>query len=82
MKSGQEGTTSQGTDKRYVSHRGKEFFIDTLTNGLHRIRMTSGGVAPKICKDRYTSYNVAEKALIAYLRSRDRIGYAIYPNKD
>lgn len=82
MNIGLEDRTSQGTDNRYVTHRGKEFFIDRQFNGLYTIRMSEGGLAPKICRSRYTGYKEAEKVLIKYLKSRDRIGYAQYPNKD
>lgn len=74
-------TTSQGTDKVYVSSRGKEFFIDRHFNGLYSIRMT-GGVRPKICDSKYTSYGSAEKELIKYIKSKDKLGFAKYPNKE
>jgi hypothetical protein len=46
------------------------------------IFMLAGGAKPKICNGKYTGYNEAEKELIKYLSKGDRLGYAIWPDKD
>jgi hypothetical protein len=67
---------------RYVSNRDKEFKIKRLSNGLYRITMAGGGIAPSICESDYISHQDAEKQLIIYLKKGDRLGYAQYPGKE
>lgn len=78
------GTEDQITQEivRYVSNRDKEFRIDRLGNGLFKVTMVGGGVAPAICESLYTSHQGAEKELITYLIAGDRAGYAQYPGKE
>lgn len=77
-----EVTTQETVKSEYVSRRGTPFEILQEGNGLWRIRMMAGGSTPRICDDRYTSRQLAEKDLIHYLAKNDKLGYAVYPGKE
>src|SRR6476620_2362245 len=76
-----EDQTTQET-VRYVSNRDKEFKIKRQGNGLYKIEMVGGGVAPKFCDGAYTSHKDAEDKLVIYLIEGDKLGYAQYPGKE
>jgi hypothetical protein len=76
-----EDRTTQET-VRYVSNRDKQFKVKRQSNGLYKIEMVGGGIAPKICEGLYTGHKEAEQKLILYLIEGDRLGYAQYPGKE
>ena len=62
------------TDKpfllEYVSPKGGKFHISSDKTGLLMISMANGGVSPSICETKYTSLNMAKKALERYFQSK------------
>lgn len=65
---------------KYVSRGRKEYYIkQDDKSGFWRIHQYSGGLFPVRLKGNYTKYSLAEQDLIAYLKSKDKFGKAIYP---
>jgi hypothetical protein len=82
-------STNTGTEERtspetgeFVSNRGTKFEIVQIFNGLWKINMCKGGAAPQICDGFYTNRNEAVRVLSMYLRKGDRLGLAVYPDKE
>lgn len=65
----------------FRTERGFELSIHTTPSGLYEIRANSGGKAPTVCNGLYTSHLKARKALIEYIESTDRLGFAEHPDK-
>ena len=63
----------------YMSDSHTEYFLKKSDDGMWRIVMHGGGFTPKPLKGKYTSKQVAEKALISWLIRHNKFGEAIYP---
>jgi len=81
-------TISRETDEngftrseKFITERGFELTIAPNASGLYEIIPQSGGVPPTVCNTMYTSHLGARKALINYIESTDRNGYAQHPDK-
>jgi hypothetical protein len=65
----------------YKTERGLELSIRPTAGGLYEIIPHGGGKPPIVCNGLYTSHLKARTALIAYIDSTDRLGYAEHPEK-
>lgn len=81
-------TISRETDEhgftrseKFVTERGFELTIRPNAAGLYEIVPQSGGKAPTVCSSLYTSHLKARTALISYINSTDKLGYAQHPDK-
>lgn len=68
-----------GRARTYKSARGSKFDIYSDICGLYFIKMLNGGIPPKMCQQKYTSFNKAEAALIKHLKQTDLEEKADYP---
>ncbi len=81
-------TISQETDEHgfkksetFRTERGMELELSPNVTGLWVIKVKGGGPLPRLCDGQFTGYNAARKALIEYIESTDRNGYAEHPDK-
>lgn len=65
---------------RYVSAGLSEYTIERDKTGYWFIKKYRGGPLPEKLKGRYTHFKDCENDLIAFLRSKDKFGRAIYPD--
>lgn len=63
----------------YLSGSLREYFIKTNSSGYYIIKAYKGGPVAKKIEGQYTSFNQAEKALIAFLETTDKTGLSRYP---
>lgn len=77
-------TDEQGfvRSEKFRTERGLELSIEPTPAGLYRIVPHGAGAnPPRVCDSLYTSHLKAKEALIEYVASTDRLGYAEYPDK-
>ena len=67
--------------EKYVSEKGTEYTIEPTPGGLYTVVTHGGGKPATITGEFFTSHLRARDALIAYIKSTDRLGYAEYPDK-
>lgn len=65
----------------YKTERGLELSIASTPGGLYEIIPHGGGKPPLVCNGLYTSHLKARQALIEYINSTDRLGFAEHPEK-
>lgn len=65
----------------FKTERGFELTIAPTASGLYEIVPRGGGKPPVVCNGLYTSHLKARTALIDYINSTDRLGYAEHPDK-
>lgn len=65
----------------YVSARNQEFKIATNSAGYYYIYPYKGGLKSRQIEGLFTSFKRAEDTLISYLRSTNRHGKAIWPER-
>lgn len=68
-------------DAKYVSDSGQEYVIEKNSIGHHWIKRYKGGNVNPELKGVFTSFWLAEEALISYLRQTDKLNRAWYPGK-
>lgn len=67
--------------EKYKTELGYELAIQPAANGLYEIVPMSGGKRPRVCDEMFTSHLKARKALIAYIESKDILGYGEHPER-
>lgn len=65
----------------FRSEGGTDFQIKPTASGLYEIVASSGGPRPVVCNSLYTGHLKARQALIEYINSTDRLGFAEHPEK-
>lgn len=65
--------TGKETTEEFTTNNGQKFEIKGDSLGLFNILMRGGGVAPKLCEERFTNYKGAKKALEDYLDYKNKL---------
>jgi hypothetical protein len=63
----------------YMNAAQVEYTIVKTESGMWKVVMYHGGYTPKPLRGMFTQRGLAEKALIAWLKRRDKFREAIYP---
>lgn len=63
----------------YMNAAKVEYTIVKTESGMWKVVMYKGGYTPKHLRGMFTQRSLAEKALIAWLKRRDKFREAIYP---
>ena len=73
--------TRVSTNPTYVS-AGREEYLIEQEGPLWYVRRWKRGLLPPQLRTRFTSFRACEDTLIAYLKSKDKWGKAMYPGKE
>ena len=69
----------RSSNPTYMNAAQVEYTIEKTESGMWKVVMYHGGYTPKALRGMYTQRSLAEKALIAWLKRRDKFREAVYP---